>query len=226
MFQLTTTIEAAADSGRPATSTGGPTLSHQRSSIVRSPGGASESHSTRAASPRQESGCAGCLVCCAGSCAASVPAPHSSSVTTMRGATPQARAHNWAMRVRQSRRVAGGMLIVAAFIMAEMASPVGAPARAQAAPAAAAREFEVVSIKPNQKAAGPMGAIELVARRLPFRPVNGRVRMTATTVSLLVQVAYNVKDFQVVGAPEWIAHRAVRHRRDRRLTAPPSNRRA
>jgi len=58
------------------------------------------------------------------------------------------------MRVRQSQRVAGGWLIVAASIMAEMASPAAATVRAQAAPGAAAREFEVVLVKPNQKAAG------------------------------------------------------------------------
>jgi len=61
-----------------------------------------------------------------------------------------------------------------------------------------------VSIKPNQKTTGPMGAIELVARRLPLRRRNGRVRLSATNVSPLVQVAYNVKDFQLLGAPGWI----------------------
>lgn len=49
-----------------------------------------------------------------------------------------------------------------------------------------------------------MGAIELVARRLPFRPRNGRVRISATNVSLLVQVAYHVKDFRLLGGPGWI----------------------
>jgi hypothetical protein len=46
------------------------------------------------------------------------------------------------------------MLIVAASIMAEMAGTAAATVHAQAAPGAAAREFEVVLVKPNQKAAG------------------------------------------------------------------------
>jgi len=88
-------------------------------------------------------------------------------------------------------------------MMAEFAATRTGAAQSPA-PSSAAPQFEVVSIKPNQNAAGPMGAFELAGHRLPLPPVNGRLRMTATTASLLVQHAYNVKDFQLLGAPGWI----------------------
>jgi uncharacterized protein (TIGR03435 family) len=65
------------------------------------------------------------------------------------------------------------------------------------------QEFDVVSIKPNATVAGPMGAIELNFRRGIAVPRNGRLRIEAATVESLIQVAYDVKDFQVLDAPSW-----------------------
>jgi uncharacterized protein (TIGR03435 family) len=96
--------------------------------------------------------------------------------------------------------------MLSASLMAGAGSVSSDAARQQVAASPAARpEFEVVSIKPNRDARGPMGAIELTALRELHRPMNGRLRMRATTVTLLVQKAFDVKDFQVQGAPEWTA---------------------
>ena len=60
-------------------------------------------------------------------------------------------------------------------MMAEFAATRTGAAQSPAPSSATAQQFEVVSIKPNPNAAGP-----------------------------LVQHAYNVKDFQRLGAPGWI----------------------
>ena len=61
-----------------------------------------------------------------------------------------------------------------------------------------AQEFEVASIKPSAPIA--MGMMRVGVEMLP----GGRVRMTGATVKFLIQQAYGVRDFQIVGGPDWM----------------------
>ena len=54
--------------------------------------------------------------------------------------------------------------------------------------------FEVASIRPAAQGTNP---------RL-FEAENGTLRVASYTVKLLVQMAWNVRDFQVVGGPAWV----------------------
>ncbi len=69
--------------------------------------------------------------------------------------------------------------------------------RAQAAQAAAAPlpSFEVASIKPSP--AGGRG-------RFFSTPDPGRLTATNVTTKMVIEFAYNVKDFQLTGGPGWI----------------------
>jgi uncharacterized protein (TIGR03435 family) len=61
-------------------------------------------------------------------------------------------------------------------------------------PAAARPEFEVASVKRNNS-----GSQDASLRGAP-----GRYNATNAPLSMLIQVAYRVQDFQIVGAPAWI----------------------
>ena len=60
------------------------------------------------------------------------------------------------------------------------------------------QEFDAVSIKPS----APMG-MGMVRMGVQFLP-GGRVAMTGATVKTLIQEAYGVRDFQIVGGPSWL----------------------
>jgi hypothetical protein len=64
------------------------------------------------------------------------------------------------------------------------------PAQTQAARA----KFEVASVKLNSS--GSNGSGENIRR--------GRVNVTNDTVKELIQLAFGVKDFQIVGGPGWL----------------------
>jgi uncharacterized protein (TIGR03435 family) len=70
----------------------------------------------------------------------------------------------------------------------------------------AAQTFEVASIKLNKERRGPMTSMESMLSRLPVTGVvpNGRFRLTAVTPRLLIQLAYDVRGFQIVGGPSWM----------------------
>ena len=76
---------------------------------------------------------------------------------------------------------------------------------AQSSPAS---EFEVASIKLNTDARPPFNAVDRTFMRLTASGAShGRFTMRgfgAPTVSVLIQAAHQVKDFQVVGAPGWV----------------------
>ena len=69
-------------------------------------------------------------------------------------------------------------------------------------------EFEVVFIKLNTEARPPFNAVDRTFMRLTASGAsNGRYTMRgfgAPTVSVLIQAAHQVKEFQVVGAPGWV----------------------
>ena len=69
------------------------------------------------------------------------------------------------------------------------------PAAASPSTPAAALSFEVASIKPNRS--GDM--------RMGIRFMPGRFTTTGATVSQLITLAYEVRDFQVSGGPSWIS---------------------
>jgi len=62
-------------------------------------------------------------------------------------------------------------------------------------PQAQAQSFEVISIKPNNTGSGSTSE--------STRP--GRVMDTNVSVSEVIQSAFGIKDFQIAGAPGWVA---------------------
>jgi uncharacterized protein (TIGR03435 family) len=60
------------------------------------------------------------------------------------------------------------------------------------------QEFEAASIKPS--APMGMGMVKVGMQMLP----GGRISMSGVTVKILIQQAYGVRDFQIVGGPEWL----------------------
>ena len=60
------------------------------------------------------------------------------------------------------------------------------------------QEFEAASIKPS--APMEMGRIRVGIEMLP----GGRISMSGVTVKNLIQQAYGVRDFQIVGGPSWM----------------------
>jgi uncharacterized protein (TIGR03435 family) len=60
------------------------------------------------------------------------------------------------------------------------------------------QEFEAASIKPS--APGEMGRMRVGISMMP----GGRISMSGVTVRLLIQQAYGVRDFQIVGGPDWM----------------------
>ena len=94
-------------------------------------------------------------------------------------------------------------LLIVAVIVALMTSAI-----AQTTAPSAATEFEVASIKPNNSdTLPPLNAVSLTMLRLAATYArNGRYTkqgIGATTLSILIQAVYNVRDFQIFGAPEW-----------------------
>jgi uncharacterized protein (TIGR03435 family) len=59
--------------------------------------------------------------------------------------------------------------------------------------------FEVASVKPSNPDSGnPMASIPMV-----MPPVGGRFTATSVPLRILVRMAYEVQDFQIVGGPSW-----------------------
>ena len=105
-------------------------------------------------------------------------------------------------------------MTLAAIGLAALAVPVligvlNAPAiRAQSAPVATPK-FEVVSIKPTGSRGGGS-----------MRPSPGRLTASAP-LRVLMEAAYHVQPFQIVGGPEWI--RSDQYEIDARATGNPGN---
>ena len=81
------------------------------------------------------------------------------------------------------------------------------------------QEFEVASVKENKAVVGMLDELErtMWTGNLRPRPRNGRLRLTAVPLSLLIELAYDVSDRQVVGGPAWI--RSARFDIEARLNA-------
>ena len=95
-------------------------------------------------------------------------------------------------------------LLIVAVIVALMTS-----ATAQTTAPSAATEFEVASIKPsNSDTLPPLNAVSLTMLRRAATYARNRRNtkqgIGATTLSILIQAAYNARDFQILGAPGWI----------------------
>lgn len=63
--------------------------------------------------------------------------------------------------------------------------------------------FEVATVKPNRDGSGLIS--------FGFEQ-GGRFRAVNTPLRLLVRLAYEVQDFQILGGPGWFEHRSFRHR--------------
>jgi uncharacterized protein (TIGR03435 family) len=81
-------------------------------------------------------------------------------------------------------KAATALLIVIAGIMTVTAQDAGAPA------------FEVASVKPNKSGDGRV--------QVGFQP-GGRYTATGITVRMLINQAYQIQPFQLVGAPDWLS---------------------
>src|SRR3954466_13346147 len=73
------------------------------------------------------------------------------------------------------------------------------PALAQT-PEAARPSFEVASIKPYAEP----GAGEPRFYGFRGQPGSPRISMTGVSVKMLLTYAYRIRDFQIVGGPDWI----------------------
>jgi uncharacterized protein (TIGR03435 family) len=103
------------------------------------------------------------------------------------------------------RRVGGyafpGIVILSALVSLD--EPLGqaqsqAGAAAQQAQAAAPKSFEVASIKPSAPIANGMMMV-----RMGTSP-GGRWTASGVTVSMLIQQAYDIRDYQISGGPGWL----------------------
>src|SRR5262245_23147584 len=94
----------------------------------------------------------------------------------------------------RSARITFGVLVLAvAFGLVSLALPL------IQAPAGTRPTFEVASIKPYEEPAPGQ------PRFYGFNnQPGGRFRATGTTLKMLLTFAYRVRDFQVVGGPDWI----------------------
>jgi hypothetical protein len=76
--------------------------------------------------------------------------------------------------------------------------------------------FEAASLKPSDPKAGPGMGI----RRQP----GGRFNTFNTTVRVLITFAYQIQDYQLVEAPDWIKNTPLRHRGKMEGDPPPCGR--
>lgn len=90
-------------------------------------------------------------------------------------------------------------IVLATFAILGQSSPVLPPSDA------GAPKFEMASIKPTTKlGSGPMNSLASELIKNGARQCSGGLfRIPEAPLNLLVQLAYNVKDFQVVGGPSW-----------------------
>ena len=71
--------------------------------------------------------------------------------------------------------------------------------------ASVAQTFEVASIKLNKARRGPLTSLEAAVYDLPMAVMpGGRFRLTAVPTRTLIQLAYGVREFQIIGEPSWV----------------------
>lgn len=71
--------------------------------------------------------------------------------------------------------------------------------------ATVAQTFEVASIKLNKARRGPLTSLETSFYEGPMAVMpGGRFRLTAVPTRTLIQLAYGVREFQIVGEPSWV----------------------
>jgi hypothetical protein len=98
--------------------------------------------------------------------------------------------------------VVGSTALVAPIVVGVMHAP---PVRAQAsAQSLAGSRFDVASIKPNPTEQGPLNSVELGLQiGMAEGSRGGRFHVPFAPLHLLIALAYNAKDFQIVGEPSW-----------------------
>ena len=65
-------------------------------------------------------------------------------------------------------------------------------------------QFDAASVQPNATGRGPLNTVELNLGRSVVRASRGgRFRVSGVPVTLLIQVAYGMRDFQIAGTPSW-----------------------
>jgi uncharacterized protein (TIGR03435 family) len=104
--------------------------------------------------------------------------------------------------------VAGVAALAAPIVVGILNAPaIRAQSPQAAAPSAASptAKFDVASVKPVRGGSNrPPDSIELnLLMALPHASRNGRLSMRSVPLTLLIQFAYNVKDFQILGGPSW-----------------------
>ena len=79
--------------------------------------------------------------------------------------------------------------------------------------------FQVASVKPNpSRAAQPLDPLESnLWRSIARRPSRGRLHLDSVTTQFLIELAYGVRDVQLVGGPSWM--NADRYEVDARSSA-------
>jgi uncharacterized protein (TIGR03435 family) len=71
--------------------------------------------------------------------------------------------------------------------------------------ATVAQTFEVASIKLNKARRGPLTSLEASFYELPMAVMpGGRFRLKAVPTRTLIQLAYGVREFQIIGEPSWV----------------------
>jgi bla regulator protein BlaR1 len=114
-------------------------------------------------------------------------------------------ANRIGLRLDLRRKIA---LAVAAMAAVTVPVLVGAMQASQQSVTPSSASFNVASIRPNTRvyAAGVIDPVEMNLWRLDSYPPppDGRFRMGGVPLHALIQVAYNVKGFQVRGGPAWV----------------------
>ena len=101
------------------------------------------------------------------------------------------------------KRIVVGFCIAAVLAASSVGLRAQGQAQAPAPPspsaATAAAAFEVASVKPSAPNPGnPLAAMPMV-----MSPIGGRFTATNVPLRVLVRMAYEVLDFQIVGGPSW-----------------------
>ncbi|HEV8413505.1 MAG TPA: M56 family metallopeptidase [Bryobacteraceae bacterium] len=104
----------------------------------------------------------------------------------------------------------GKKMALAVAALAALALPIVVGMMHAQSPATAAAKFEVASIKLNTRSSpvdpgnGPVSIITLnFLRGIAYSSRGGRFNMERVPLTFLIELAYNVKDAQLLGGPSW-----------------------
>src|SRR5579872_6292521 len=101
--------------------------------------------------------------------------------------------------MRNQRNLILSIVVLAGSVVFDLLNVPRLLAQSQPATSAPLPSFEVASIKPH-----PSESTGRFFIRMGCGPDPGRCTPSNVTAKMLIQTAYNVKDFQVSGGPSWI----------------------